>query len=320
MKSRSLFNVLNLVLAGGLSATLGAPVHAEPGEDKSRSSAAAAAEVDSSASPSAEPAPAAADESVTPAAAPAAFLGVAVAEAATPAEAASAADRDPRLPALVVSQVQPDSPADQAGLRSGDLLLALDDQQLLHPVQLRRLVAVHDPGSSTRFTIFRDGRVESLEITLAQRPAELGQAMPQHGLHRFFDQDAAMPHMLMPELDAQFEQMRKDMEQRLQQFQLQLRPPGNAPAPGNALAPSGPAFQSTITRIDDEHRVTVTTTPQGHHLKALDNEGNVLFDGPIDTDEQRQAVPEAVREKLPELKDLPAPRPADQQAPIGRAV
>jgi hypothetical protein len=39
------------------------------------------------------------------------------------------------------------------------------------------------------------------------------------------------------------------------------------------------------------------------HLVATDNDGQVLFDGPIETDEQRKAVPAEIAEKLEKYKE-----------------
>jgi hypothetical protein len=44
----------------------------------------------------------------------------------------------------------------------------------------------------------------------------------------------------------------------------------------------------------------------GHkHLTAVDRDGNVVFNGPVDTDEQRQAMPEGLRTKLERLESKP---------------
>ncbi len=40
----------------------------------------------------------------------------------------------------------------------------------------------------------------------------------------------------------------------------------------------------------------------GKHLTAKDRNGKILFDGPIDTEEQRAAMPEDIREKLEKLE------------------
>ena len=63
--------------------------------------------------------------------------------------------------------------------------------------------------------------------------------------------------------------------------------------------------RSSISRLSDgEHSLTVKRNADGKSLLATDQEGNVLFDGPIDTDEQLEKVPGEIREKLKQMDPL----------------
>ena len=60
------------------------------------------------------------------------------------------------------------SPAVLAGLRSGDKIVAVDGHQVTTWNQLTSQIVAHKPGSSVAFTISRDGRQFTKDITLAK--------------------------------------------------------------------------------------------------------------------------------------------------------
>ena len=232
-----------------------------------------------------------------------AFLGVAVAEAP-----AGVIDARRSAPVLVVSDVHPGSPADEAGLKPGDLLLQLDDQLLLHPVQLARLVQEREPGSDATLTVERDGEALSLTATLTPRPDELARFHERPGQALAFPEGFRMipaepfGNAQRPDIDRMF----RDMEQQMRDMREQLQNGPRLHLDLDKIAPGDlpQASKSVITHSDGNLTATVTTTPDGRHLEAVDAEGKVLFDGPIDTEEQLQAVPDAVRKLLPDT--LPA--------------
>jgi serine protease Do len=68
-----------------------------------------------------------------------------------------------------VAGVVDDSPAARAGLKKGDVLLELDG----HTIDARNLrwrAAVAGPGRKIAAKVWRDGRVETLEVTMAEQP------------------------------------------------------------------------------------------------------------------------------------------------------
>ncbi|MBN1146797.1 MAG: trypsin-like peptidase domain-containing protein [Anaerolineales bacterium] len=70
----------------------------------------------------------------------------------------------------LVEQVQEGSPADESGLRSGDLIIAVDNQQVEAIQQLGVLLQAYNPGDQVRLTILRDGEQMEVEVTLGERP------------------------------------------------------------------------------------------------------------------------------------------------------
>ena len=69
---------------------------------------------------------------------------------------------------VLVSAVNPGSPAERAGLRPGDVITGLNGVALADPNALRNAVARTPPGSEVTLTVWRDGREEQLRARLGE--------------------------------------------------------------------------------------------------------------------------------------------------------
>jgi len=65
---------------------------------------------------------------------------------------------DRRLSALAVVQVAPDSPADKAGIRAGDIITHIDDEPVRDGRMTMLRIARLRPGDSVDIVLWRDGR------------------------------------------------------------------------------------------------------------------------------------------------------------------
>ena len=68
--------------------------------------------------------------------------------------------------------VEPRSPAERAGLRDGDVVVAIDGRDVRSPQELSLAVAEAKPGASVRMRIVRDGRTLTLDVRAGERPVE----------------------------------------------------------------------------------------------------------------------------------------------------
>ena len=77
---------------------------------------------------------------------------------------------------VIVGTVQPGSAAERAGLKQGDVIVALNDQPVNDSNSLRNRVASTPPNSDVNLTVVRDGREQQLKATLGEfkPPAERG--------------------------------------------------------------------------------------------------------------------------------------------------
>jgi S1-C subfamily serine protease len=80
---------------------------------------------------------------------------------------------------IVVREVTPDSSAAKAGLKAGDRIVKLNEGEVRDPAKFSSAVATRKPGEKLRLGILRDGKEQTLTVTLGERPA--GNASPVPG-------------------------------------------------------------------------------------------------------------------------------------------
>lgn len=69
----------------------------------------------------------------------------------------------------LVGDVIPDSPAAQAGLKRGDVIVRFNDKELQKSTQLPGMVATTQPGQSINLGIIRSGKEETLTVVLGKK-------------------------------------------------------------------------------------------------------------------------------------------------------
>ncbi|GAB4248599.1 MAG: hypothetical protein Kow00129_09350 [Thermoleophilia bacterium] len=75
---------------------------------------------------------------------------------------------------VLVAQVYADTPADEAGLRRGDVIVELDGREIESQADLFSILRRRSPGDRVTVTVAREeGRVE-LDLVLGERPADFG--------------------------------------------------------------------------------------------------------------------------------------------------
>ncbi|RBY84171.1 S1C family serine protease [Blastococcus sp. TF02A-26] len=98
-----------------------------------------------------------AEEIIADGTADTAYLGV---------SARTAGDEEVGTGAQVV-QVQPGSPAAEAGLTAGDVVTAVGDRPVTTSTELTAAVRSYAPGQEVALTVERDGRTSTVDVTLA---------------------------------------------------------------------------------------------------------------------------------------------------------
>src|SRR5204862_1673829 len=135
---------------------------------------------------------------------------------------------------LVVDYVVPDGPAAAAGVQQNDILKMLNDQILVQPDQLAKLIRSFPEGTNVTLTILRKGQETRLTVKLAKKevPSRRDAFGPDFGKDRHRH-------------DKDFGQMNHDMEDM--KFDL-----GNMNFDFSSTKDVGPAIREAVTEARRE--------------------------------------------------------------------
>src|SRR5580658_5620427 len=76
-----------------------------------------------------------------------------------------------KLPAgrgVLLERIVPDSPAAKAGLKDNDVITEINGQRVEGEAQFRRMIHEIPAGRSAQFTVWRDGRAQTIGVTLGK--------------------------------------------------------------------------------------------------------------------------------------------------------
>jgi hypothetical protein len=137
-------------------------------------------------------------------------------------------------------------------------------------------------------------------------PKKLNAIMEQH--LKDFDPKGLSKKQIQDKVDA----IRKQVQDLIQSQLLEQQKKRAAAKQNAGINSNSPQFLTKATAIyaDGSHRLELSFDSKSRHLKVTDlsargnagNPGNVIFDGPIDTQAQRNAVPKVVQQKLETLE------------------
>lgn len=236
-------------------------------------------------------------------------------------EAADAAGLE-RATGLQVSFVEEGSPAVQAGLQAGDVLLKLNDQVLINAEQLVVLIRSYDAGEKITLHSLRQGKPLDVEVTLGKAmvaPVGPGGAPLHQPGWRVLRNDPFGPGAAA-----------QDMQQLLQRLELDLEDLQGGLNGGGAM-------QSQMVKNDGQHTITLKSGADGRHLTIKDKAGAVLYEGllpeknvdqhlieenglPIDVFNKVQPMLDGDMLNLElNLDGMPKPNPAPEKAQAPRA-
>jgi serine protease Do len=132
------------------------------------------------------------------------WLGVQI-QSVTPDLAAALGLAEPA--GALVAALTPDSPAERAGIRTGDVILSFAGKEIADSRELARVVAQHPADSEAAVRLWRDGAEQTLDVVTGQQPspermAEVAGPTPDGGYHSS-ELDAQLA-AVTPELRARF--------------------------------------------------------------------------------------------------------------------
>jgi hypothetical protein len=230
---------------------------------------------------------------------------------------------------LVVEYVVPDSPAAAAGIQQNDILKMLNDQILIEPSQLRKLLQTFSDGTDVTLTVLRKGQEQkvTVKLTKKERPQRHSWAPgDKHDGHWDFDdtgdlgeQMQGLKEQLQEQLGAQRGMIREtvtraheaarrardDARRAAQEIRMLSKDNGTLKATRIDLG------KAQIVFSDDKGEMKVENVDGKKIVTAKDPQGKLLFSGSVETKEERDKMPADVRERYEKLQqnDLPAVAP-----------
>ncbi len=95
---------------------------------------------------------------------------------------------------VLVTEVEPDSPAAKAGMKANDIITEFNAQRIEGTVQFRRMVRETPPNRIVALNVWRDGKTVTLSVTLGSR-----NLLSDRGVH-IFGPESREFRMAIPEL------------------------------------------------------------------------------------------------------------------------
>ncbi|HAL62275.1 MAG TPA: hypothetical protein DCP08_07725 [Chloroflexi bacterium] len=122
----------------------------------------------------------------------------------------------------LVTKVEPESPAEEAGIKVGDIITAVDGLEIAEDHPLRDLILEHEPGEKITLTLNRWGESRETQVTLGETTDEEGKNIPYLGVHylsikrTFFQpQRFDLSHLRQPKLNLFFTRFLRWIQLRL---------------------------------------------------------------------------------------------------------
>jgi serine protease Do len=151
----------------------------------------------------------------------------------------------------LVNDVEPDSPAEAAGLKPSDIIIAFQDEPVADSGVLPQLVGRMAPGTKVDVTVMRGGKKQTLQVTLGERDSDPQQVAGSGGGHNHKGLDR-----LGLKLEAMSERYRERTNLSGGVLVRQVEP--NSAAAATGLRPGDVIVQlgySEINSLDDYHAV-----------------------------------------------------------------
>lgn len=241
---------------------------------------------------------------------------------------------------LVVTYLAPEGPAAKAGLKKNDLLVEFENQQLVLPSQLRKLVQVRKEGDQVHLAYYRAGEKRGATVTLGKTSrwqvfdeGNLGGAMKELQLqlrdlpiretlqeqmktlrdslgNLKFDQQKVQDEVrrsvdeARKAIEAAVREAKKSKDAALNSTEKALKDLERAKnqRERSVIVRSHSGNVKSLVKSDDAGTIVILSSPKPH-LTAHDKDGKLIFDGPVDSAEEREKVPRDLWERVEPMLD-----------------
>lgn len=202
---------------------------------------------------------------------------------------------------VVIQQVHQGSGAFKAGLQKNDILLSFDGQKISTPLDLRDAVQNRQVGDEVAVDLIRRGQKQEQKVVLEQRPAGLpGVPRGMRGLGQL-QQVWPGAGEIPAEAQEQIERLRNMIDQEFDGVGLGLKLnelfQGELPK-GDGQIDLDMNTESSVTWSDGEGSITMNMKDGQTEVKVRDNSGEIVYEGPWETPQDKAAVDPEIRERI----------------------
>lgn len=215
---------------------------------------------------------------------------------------------------IQLRHILPDSPAEQLGLKPGDIVTNFNGTQIFTQNDLSAQIELCKPGDEVPLAWFHRGKFNTKKVTLIPR-SDAHKSIPEASAWNKARKGTPPQQLPTPQLggsrfdDAlrqQIEEMRA-MRQRAfgrgsSGLDLQLDDIlGQMSSKDSFNFGLQSSSSGSMTLSDGQGTITVNTDNGLKNLRIQDREGNLLFEGPYNSPEDKEAVPTDLRERIKRL-------------------
>lgn len=220
---------------------------------------------------------------------------------------------------VVVRTLQPDGPAAKAGLETNDVITRVGGKAVGSQDQLREAVAGRKPGEEVDVDYIHRGEPKTARIALGSAPADpeagavaggpvdqlMLDGMPQDQAKRIreaIEQNLKAFEGLGGEGAIEPEELLGgELQKRLQQMLEGMALPGELNLPDMENGGIKLKGSSTVRMMDDQGSVELKSQDGGKEVRVFGKDGQLQWEGPYDTPQDKDAVPPEIRERIDRL-------------------
>jgi serine protease Do len=210
---------------------------------------------------------------------------------------------------VVVRSLDPKGPAASVGLLENDIITKLDGKSVGSHDEMKQVVSSHKPGDKISITYLHEGEPKSSELVLGStsQAVRSSNTMPRVPMdHLLLD---GMPQDQADRVRQAIKQHMNDLEKMEEQFNQTPLDPADLQNRVQQMLQNGSGSASatetqssgTVRVMDDQGSIELKSVNGSKTVRALDHLGNVVWEGPFNSEEDRKKMPTDVRARFDRL-------------------
>jgi hypothetical protein len=218
---------------------------------------------------------------------------------------------------IIVQGLMPDGPAAKAGVAVHDVITRVANQPVASSEDLTRHVVAHKSGEKIHLNLIHQGKPVEIDVILGTRPDSMAMMPPRPLDQLHFD---GIPQNLADRIRSLIEEnlgglkiqpgeddldiaplphmknTMRDLKLRMDKAMEELKVPDQHGLPGIDVRQG-----ATIRLMDEQGSVELKSYDGGKEVTVRDKDNKIIWTGPWDTDQDKAAAPQDVRQRVDRL-------------------